>query len=69
MASPQEARKRFFKTSKSDLFERNFIMVTQMCLVQNICKKTGLPEPPFLAGAGAFFFGPAPAPTPTPNLL
>ena len=27
--------------------------------------QAGLPEPPFLAGAGAVFFGPAPTPTPT----
>ena len=32
--------------------------------------KTGLPEPPFFAGAGAVFFGPAPGLTssPTPTL-
>ena len=30
---------------------------------------SGLPEPPFLAGAGAGFFGLAPAPAPTPTLL
>ena len=28
---------------------------------------SGLPEPPFLAGAGAVFLGPSPAPSPPPT--
>ena len=42
------------------LFPANFVSLIALA---------GLPEPPFLAGAGAVFFGPAPAPTPTINIL